>query len=111
MVVVDGSADATDWREAETRLRQDRTPHLDRHLDQDSDLDVTLPTYHTTPHHRRIPNMGALLSLPLLAIPSVGTVSPVLRRSTSKSSYTDAWPTARNSSSIMLWRRNMQRSV
>jgi hypothetical protein len=48
-MVMDGSADATDWREAETRLRQDRTPHLDRHLDQDSDLDVTLPTYHTTP--------------------------------------------------------------
>ena len=55
--------------------------------------------------------MGALLSLPLLAIPSVGTVSPVLRRPTPKSSYTDAWPTARNSSSIMLWRRNMQRRV
>jgi hypothetical protein len=34
-----------------------------------------------------------------------------LRRPVSKSSYTDAWPTARNSSCIMLWRRNMQRSV
>jgi hypothetical protein len=57
--------------------------------------------------------MGALLSLPLLAIPSVGTVSPVLRRPTPKffPYYTDAWPTARNRSGIMLWRRNMQCSV
>jgi hypothetical protein len=55
--------------------------------------------------------MGALLSLPLLAIPSVGTVSPVLRRFFLFSSHTDAWPTARNSSGIVLWRRNMQRSV
>jgi hypothetical protein len=29
----------------------------------------------------------------------------------SSSSNTDAWPTARNSSGIMLWRRDMQRSV
>ena len=98
----------------EGRRRQDKTATR-RHTWFYTSTSIKTPTW-TSPYqtqHRRTLNMGALLSLPLLAIPSVGTVSPVLRRPTSKffPYYTDAWPTARNSSGIMLWRRNMQCSV
>jgi hypothetical protein len=96
----------------EGRRRQDKTATR-RHTWFYTSTSIKTPSW-TSPYqtqHRRILNMGALLSLPLLAIPSVGTVSPVLRRPISNSSYTDAWPTARNSSGIMLWRRNMQCSV
>jgi hypothetical protein len=44
-----------------------------------SDISTKTPPWSSPyqPQHRRILNMGALLSLPLLAIPSVGTVSHV----------------------------------
>jgi hypothetical protein len=80
---------------------------FDRHLDQDSDLDVTTPTnLDTTAVHPTWARYSVCLYWQ-----SPAWARSVLSCAASSSSHTDAWPTARNSSGIVLWRRDMQRSV